>query len=397
MYRFKLDEPIPPKIIGGILARIIRFLIRINIILVALRTYRDPITACKLMAAIISKKKQVHGKTTNLKFIRSDKRYFWSISSTGWPSRAFDRFILSEFHKIKPVSVQVANLQTIIFSITNRCPLKCEHCYEWNNLSAKELLSLSELLKILHKFQEYGVSNIQFSGGEPLNRFGDLIELIKAVKPETDTWILTSGYELTLEKAFLLKKAGLNGVVISLDHWEEGEHNRFRKNSSSFFWVKEAINNSIKADLVTAISLCATKEFTSMENLEKYLDFAQQEGVGLIRILEPRKVGHFSGKNIELEEEQIDILTRFYLKGHSDPVFKDKPLVLYPGYHQRRAGCFGAGNRYLYVDSKGDLHACPFCQNKIGNALTDPLAPLIVEMKQVGCHKFESNSEVRYT
>ena len=127
---------------------------------------------------------------------KSGRKYYWSITSTGWPSSAFDHFVLGEFHKIRPIHSQFANLQTIIFSITNRCPLKCEHCYEWNNIAGREILSLQELLKILNKFQDYGVSNIQFSGGEPLNCFDDLIDLISAVKPETDTWILTSGYKM---------------------------------------------------------------------------------------------------------------------------------------------------------------------------------------------------------
>jgi len=379
------------NIVIGLKARAIRYMLRINIIWIALKVYKNPITACKLLAAIITKKKLVHGNTINRKFVRSSGRYFWAISSTGWPSLAFNRFILSEFNKIRPIHKQVAKLQTIIFSITCSCPLLCDHCYEWNNLASNEMLSLPELLKILYKFQDYGVSNIQFSGGEPLNRFSDLLELISAVKPETDTWILTSGYELTLEKANLLKKADLTGVVISLDHWEEEAHNSFRKSSNSFFWVKEAIKNSLKADLVTAISLCAMKDFITLGNLEKYMNFAHQAGVGLIRILEPRKVGHFSKSNIELEKEQADILSKFYIKTQSDLAYKCKPIILYPGYHQRISGCFGAGNRYLYVDSKGDLHACPFCQNKVGNALTDPIKSIITEMKKIGCHKFDSN------
>lgn len=387
----KINYKMSENVVIGLKARVIRYFLRINIIWIALKAYRNPITACTLLAALIKKKKLIHGDHVNHKFVKSGGRYFWAIASAGWPSLAFDRFILSEFHKIRPIHEQVAKLQTIIFSITCRCPLQCDHCYEWNNLSCNEMLSLQELLQILNKFQDYGVSNIQFSGGEPLSRFNDLLELISAVKPETESWILTSGYELTVEKANSLKKAGLTGVVISLDHWKEEAHNKFRNNPNSFFWVKEAIKNSSQADLVTAISLCAMKDFITMENLEKYMNFAHQSGVSLIRILEPRKVGHFSESNIELEKEHADVLSKFYLKTKSDNGYKYDPIILYPGYHQRITGCFGAGNRYSYIDSKGDLHACPFCQNKVGNALTDPLNTIIQEMKKIGCHKFDSN------
>ena len=155
----------------------------------------------------------------------------------------------------------------------------------------------------------------------------------------------------------------------------------------------EAARHALEVDLVVAFSLCAMKDFVTEENLERYLRLAKDSGAGFIRILEPREVGHFAGKKIELENEQIEILKRFYLKSNSDPGYKEMPLVMYPGYHQRIYGCFGAGNRYLYVDSIGDLHACPFCQDKTGNALTDDLDKAITKMKRRGCHKFETKSE----
>ncbi len=37
-------------------------------------------------------------------------------------------------------------------------------------------------------------------------------------------------------------------------------------------------------------------------------------------------------------------------------------------YHQRRVGCF-SGSRSVYVDSVGDVHACPFCHTKSYNII----------------------------
>ena len=42
--------------------------------------------------------------------------------------------------------------------------------------------------------------------------------------------------------------------------------------------------------------------------------------------------------------------------------------MLYHGYHQNRIGCF-AGSRSIYIDSVGDVHACPFCHTKSYNIL----------------------------
>ncbi|HVF81792.1 MAG TPA: hypothetical protein VM884_07650, partial [Flavisolibacter sp.] len=38
-------------------------------------------------------------------------------------------------------------------------------------------------------------------------------------------------------------------------------------------------------------------------------------------------------------------------------------------YHQRRVGCF-SGSRSVYIDSAGDVHACPFCHTKSYNIIS---------------------------
>jgi radical SAM protein with 4Fe4S-binding SPASM domain len=47
------------------------------------------------------------------------------------------------------------------------------------------------------------------------------------------------------------------------------------------------------------------------------------------------------------------------------------PMVIYHGYHQRRIGCFGSGDRFMYIDPYGDVYPCPFSEMKIGNAIVD--------------------------
>jgi uncharacterized radical SAM superfamily Fe-S cluster-containing enzyme len=192
----------------------------------ALSAYKNPFTATTVMRKLFNLLNASRGKLKNRRLIKSDGRLFWAIASPGWKSTQFDSFIRSELNRIRPICATETSLQTMIFSITARCPLKCDHCYEWDLLSSSEYLSLVQLLQILRNFQKSGVYSIQFSGGEPLSRFDDLVELIKYAKSASDTWILTSGLELTTEKALGLKKAGLTGVVISLDHWDAAIHNR---------------------------------------------------------------------------------------------------------------------------------------------------------------------------
>jgi MoaA/NifB/PqqE/SkfB family radical SAM enzyme len=385
----KITVP-PAKFIVGLKQRFIFQLSMLHILWIALSVYRNPFLAFRVLKKLMQKRQAVHGNLPIRKYVKSGKYYFWALNAPGWPSGPFRRFIENELNKLQPFRETNGFLQTMIFAVTNKCPLKCEHCFEWKNLDSTESLTLDDLKTILGKFQTRGILQIQFSGGEPLSRFDDLIELLKSARTGTDCWVLTSGFGLTANKACRLKDAGITGVNISLDHWNENSHNHFRHHEKSFDWVKQAALNCRHADILVAFSLCAVREFVSDDNLRKYLELAKALGAGFIQLLEPRKVGHFQGKDVELGERHLEIMKHFYLKVNSDPAYLEYPIVMYPGFHQRLLGCFGAGNRYLYVDSNGDLHACPFCQHKTGNALTDSLSESIQKMQATGCHEFKT-------
>jgi MoaA/NifB/PqqE/SkfB family radical SAM enzyme len=64
-----------------------------------------------------------------------------------------------------------------------------------------------------------------------------------------------------------MKANGLTGAIISLDHWDEEQHNRFRGHEKSFFWVQEAARNCHEAGIVVCLSLCPVKSFVTEENV----------------------------------------------------------------------------------------------------------------------------------
>lgn len=231
---------------------------------------------------------------------------------------------------------------------------------------------------------------MHFSGGEPLVRFQDMLELLRSAQKGTDFWVITSGYHLTLEKAQQLKSAGLLGIAVSLDHHEPDKHDEFRGLVGSYKWVIKAARNARKAGLALSLNICATKEFISKENFFAYAKLAHELDASFIQIIDPRAVGHYAGKAVELEPSHITTIEEFADMLNYDAAFKSWPIVTYHGQHQRNIGCFGAGNRFLYVDTDGDIHACPFCQKKSGSALHDDLPKCIQELRSKGCYAFDS-------
>lgn len=382
------------KLITGWRANLIRRRVKWFLIGEAFRFYRNPFLAVSEMKRLRNFRGKVHGNTFISKYIKSNNRFFWNSDYCGFPSDEFKTLIRNEFIRNNGTKTTMSSnqpiLQTLIWGITNRCQLSCQHCYEWDNISQKDSLDLASLEKVLAIFKTNGIRHIQFSGGEPLVRFDDLLVLIAKASTSMDCWLLTSGFGLTAEKASALKKAGLTGANISLDHWDAQRHNSFRNNEKSFLMVTEAVKNCLNEGIMVSLSLCATRDFVTEENLMKYARLARDLGAHFIRILEPRAVGRFSKQNVHLENYQVKILSEFALRMNSDPTYKDFPIVAFFGYHQRKMGCFGAGNRYVYVDPNGDLHACPFCRGKIDNILETPFADIISKVKRIGCPQFES-------
>ncbi len=386
----KGNSSITDTMLSGIQYLMVKVRLRRRIFQIGLKSYGNPVKALIGLKKLIDFRREIGGNVKLNRAVQSGGRYFFALNIPGWPSKAFDLFMENSLNKVYAFKPDNGDLQTMIFAITKKCPLRCEHCYEWDTLNMEDVLSRSDLHLITQQFQERGIGQIQFSGGEPLQRMDDLKSIIEKARDETDFWILSSGYGLTLEKAQSLKYSGLTGVDISLDHWDPDAHNAFRGLPNSYKWVEQASANVRKVDLVLGLTLCATKSFVTKENLLRYADLTKKLGAGFVQILEPRSVGHYAGKNVDLSADQQKIIENFYIEINGTNKYSNYPTFMYPAYHQRKIGCFGSGERYLYVDAEGDIHPCPFCQKKSGNCLSEPFDSIVENMKSKGCHKYEN-------
>ena len=316
----------------------------------------------------------------------------YSVNAPGWPSKAFSKYISNNLRKINPASAYIT-LDTIVFGITKKCGYQCEHCFEWDALNKPETLGREDLLSVIRSFQDIGVTQVQLSGGEPLNRLDDIIYLLQNIKKGTEVWLYTSGYHLTKERAVLLKQEGLTGIIVSLDHWIPELHNTFRGMKNAFEWAEKAVANARKENLVVCLSLCATKEFINTNNLSQYAELAKRWGISFIQVLEPKAVGHYAEKDVCLSENQISALEDFYTTYNYNKDYVDYPSILYHGFYSRRIGCAGGGKHFVYVDTDGDVHNCTFCRRKLFSALHDPIEKNISSMMSSGCNAFINHSK----
>jgi GTP 3',8-cyclase len=107
-------------------------------------------------------------------------------------------------------------------SLTDRCNLRCTYCMpseglEW--LPKPELLTDDELVRLIAlAVTRLGITEVRFTGGEPLLRRGlpGIVERIAALEPRPEMSLTTNGIGLD-RLASPLQAAGLDRINVSLD------------------------------------------------------------------------------------------------------------------------------------------------------------------------------------
>lgn len=346
---------------------LINWAIKCNIFWLSIMWLRNPHTIWKVYRHMIKTRDAIWGGPMK-KVYEVDGRFYYSIYSPGWPSKAYNNVIKRELLRHTNPDLSAEKPSFIFLAVTRKCPMRCEHCFEWDNLNQKESFTKDDLLKTVQLYQQQDVLQIHFSGGEPMVRIKDLLDIITFTSQKSECWVLTSGFNMTAQNARLLKQAGCRGIVVSIDHYIPEMHNLFRGHADSFNMAVHAVDMARQAGLVTALSVCGTRQFITQGSLLPYLDFARQLGVQFVQVLEPVAVGHYENQNVLLEETHINQLEQLFKKVNHSQEYKNYPTLMYHGFHQRRIGCF-SGSRSVYIDSAGDVHACPFCHTKSFNVI----------------------------
>jgi MoaA/NifB/PqqE/SkfB family radical SAM enzyme len=376
------------KIISGFHKSWIKFRMRLHVMLIIIKIYKYPVISIQILKELIRLRRSILGKQSINKFSVVDGKMYCDLYTPAIGTKPFRKFVETEANRIKATGQKTNRFINVFLSVTKSCPLACEHCFEWESLNHPETLTNNDLSIIMSKVLAMGTSQVQITGGEPLTKTERVMDLLKMVPDDTETWLLTSGFNLTAINAHRLKNAGLKGVVVSLDHFDPQQHNHFRDSVYAFDWVKKAIANANDNKLVTALSLCATNSFITESNLLAYAELAKEMNVSFIQILEPMATGHYKGRDVELTKEKQKLLEVFYQKMNYDRKYRHYPIICYLEQVNRRNGCMSSGDRNLYLDTDGDIHACPFCRSKLGSILSTESLETIENLKAEGCLKF---------
>lgn len=185
-----------------------------------------------------------------------------------------ERFVDNNFHTALKLSygkdIPLVKPITAVISILNRCNSRCVYCNAWK-IQDENDATTEEWLDVVKQLSSFGIREVVFSGGEPLLS-GSLECIVKASNNlGIITHVVTNGILLSKERMYLLIKAGIKGITVSVDSLKEAEYSATR--GVSLKYASRALDvlfeyKKLYPDLYAGINVVVTaKNLTAYPNL----------------------------------------------------------------------------------------------------------------------------------
>ena len=322
------------------------------------------------------------------KSVHSDGRTFFSFTLPGYPSKAFDFAVARGALNSGGAGTSAKrHVDNVILGVSSRCEYACAHCYEKRNIRAEERISVQRWEEVIRDLQEIGVSLVILSGGEPMTRYADVLQLVRhGDKDRSDFHLHTSGFGVTLERAKELKNAGLSAAAVGLDDVDPKRLGALRGKPGAFDTATAALECFNRAGILTYLNLCLTPAFVRSGGLWEYFERARQWGVGLVEILEPRPCGGFQGCSMETLLSPLDreSVAEFVRQGNHRRRYRNYPLLYSIAEMEspEAMGCMMGGLSHFSIDSAGNVIPCVFVPISFGNILSEDLPAIFARMRK---------------
>jgi AdoMet-dependent heme synthase len=275
----------------------------------------------------------------------------------------------------------------IQWHLTERCNLRCAHCYQsgppTDELPLSEIKCVvTEVSEMLHAWEDaYGLAfslSYNITGGEPFLR-KDLPKVIEEIQRQRGTIsLLTNGTLIDRTRAEMLSQLGVTGVQVSLEGGER-THDSIR-GYGSFRRSVQGIELLVGAGLTVTVNVTLSK--LNAGQMEEMASLSRRLGVQ--RLGFSRLVPSGRGKGLlpdmlsvseikELYKTLLSINTNGLSIVTGDPIASQ--VAGKDGQDlggQPVAGC-AAGVSGLTLRSDGTIMPCRRLPIKIGNVCTDLL------------------------
>lgn len=148
----------------------------------------------------------------------------------------------------------------IALDITNRCNMRCKHCFNLSSTLVRQELTDTEMLNVTEELAAMRPRSFCFCGGEPLLRFELVLEMARRLsRNNVLVSLVSNGWLMTRERAKALKEAGVVQVQISIDGADSFAHEKLRGKPGSWERACQAVRTLAELNFpMRPISCCPT-------------------------------------------------------------------------------------------------------------------------------------------
>jgi radical SAM protein with 4Fe4S-binding SPASM domain len=294
-----------------------------------------------------------------------------------------------------------------VWNFTNRCNLKCKHCYQSAGKGLDGELTLDEKLAIVDQLGENYMPMIAFAGGEPTIS-DDLVPVLARCRDyQIHTSLATNGALLTPKLADQLTEAGLRYVEVSLDSVNPEKHDRFRGIPGAWAKTVEGMKTVVAAPgLRLGVAMCVHHD--NSDEVRDMIEFAIDIGASCFAYFNFIPVGRGTGMveqdiTPDQRERLLELLNEYIQSGRigvisTCPQFGRVCLAHSPIYSGRVAashagsgsgtkarviakylgGC-GAGRTYVSIQPNGNITPCVYMPDRVMGNLRDASLKEIID------------------
>jgi MoaA/NifB/PqqE/SkfB family radical SAM enzyme len=253
-----------------------------------------------------------------------------------------------------------------IFSITNKCNLRCKGCYaQAIRGDAEDELSPERMRGIVAEADELGISFFVVAGGEPLTR-PEIVDIARDF-PRIIFLLITNGLLLTPE--LVTRLAGLHNVVPVLSIEGNQAETDGRRGRGVHDRLQEKMVELKRAGIFFSLSFTVTRGNFDIVTDPEFLARAVDAGCRLFIHVEYTPIRAGTDEWVITEEQ------RAAMKGLVAGFRRRFPAVFIavPWDEEAQGGCLASGRGFVHISATGDLEPCPFAPFSDTNVLSMPL------------------------
>lgn len=257
----------------------------------------------------------------------------------------------------------------ILFDPTSACNLKCKGCWA-AEYGHKQSLSNEEMQSIVTQGKEMGTHFYMLTGGEPLIRKNDIIELAR--KNQDAGFVIYTNATLVDQKfCDDMNEVGNIGLALSLEGTEES--NDWRRGEGAYKRTIEAMELLKKNKCLFGVSVCYTRKNIEFVTSDEFMDMIIEKGAKYSLMFNYMPVGHDADKDLIPTPEQREYMYKWLKKVRNQKTGKPIFIMDFQNDAEYVGGCIAGGRNYFHINSAGDIEPCVFIHYSDTNIRTHTL------------------------